>query len=89
MPDSADFILINMAETRGRPVIYIDEEQVNGLKTIGLKWKQIADLIGVSERELLVVIYHSVILAPVSRLKLRSPPYGILRSALKTLSLLT
>ena len=48
MPDSADFILINTAETRGRPVIYIDEEQMNGLKTIGLKWKQMADLIGVS-----------------------------------------
>ena len=42
-----------MAErSRGRPVKHIDEEQVLALKVIGLKWNQIAELIGVSDRTL-------------------------------------
>ena len=37
---------------RGRPTKFIDEEQVLSLKGIGMKWCQIAELIGVSERTL-------------------------------------
>uniref|UniRef100_A0A7M5TZP3 Integrase catalytic domain-containing protein n=1 Tax=Clytia hemisphaerica TaxID=252671 RepID=A0A7M5TZP3_9CNID len=38
--------------TRGRPSKDINEDQVLALKTIGFKWKEIADLIGVSDRTL-------------------------------------
>uniref|UniRef100_A0A7M6DPG8 Uncharacterized protein n=1 Tax=Clytia hemisphaerica TaxID=252671 RepID=A0A7M6DPG8_9CNID len=38
--------------TRGRPLKDINEDQVLALKTIGFKWKEIADLIGVSDRTL-------------------------------------
>ena len=37
---------------RGRRAKLIDETQVLGLKSIGLSWKRIATLIGVSERTL-------------------------------------
>ena len=38
-----------MAAALGRPTKIIDERQVAGLKAIGLKWRQIAELIGVAE----------------------------------------
>uniref|UniRef100_A0A7M5WQU7 Uncharacterized protein n=1 Tax=Clytia hemisphaerica TaxID=252671 RepID=A0A7M5WQU7_9CNID len=38
--------------TRGRPLKDINEDQVLALKTIGFKSKEIADLIGVSDRTL-------------------------------------
>lgn len=37
---------------RGRKVKIVDEDQVLSLKAIGLKWNQISELIGISERTL-------------------------------------
>ena len=40
------------AERRGRPAVFVDEDQVLALKAIGFSWKKIANLIGVSDRTL-------------------------------------
>ena len=44
-------VIVN-SELQGRPSYAVSEEQVISLRSIGFRWNQIADMIGISERTL-------------------------------------